>query len=259
MKLAIWSLLALIMVACGGKDSPASNFAGDAPKDEHSSAEQDAGAEGDTLELVYGIPTALYSMQEGEIASGQTFSTLLEKLGVDNSTCNNLLAAVGDKFDVRKMQAGRGYHAYFDGADSLAYLLYEASQMKVVVFRLQDTLGAEVYEKIMDTRLRYSEVEISNSLWLDTQNAGCSYLLALRLSDIYAWTIDFFGLQKGDSFKALYEESSVGGKVVNIGKVYNVVFRHNGKEYNCFYFEEGDEGGNVYWNEKGESFRKAFL
>ena len=38
---------------------------------------------------------------------------------------------------------------------------------------------------------------------------GYNEQLSYYLSDIYAWTIDFFRLQKGDRFKILYQEKFV--------------------------------------------------
>jgi murein DD-endopeptidase MepM/ murein hydrolase activator NlpD len=82
-------------------------------------------------------------------------------------------------------------------------------------------------------------------------------LLALRLSDIYAWSVDFFGLRKGDSFKVLYEELYVGDQFFDIGTIHSAVFRHAGKDYDAFRFIQDQIP--QYWNEKGENLKKAFL
>jgi len=158
---------------------------------------------------------------------------------------------------------GNQYHAYYEpdttGDDNLAYFVYDRDRKSVVVFALED--GPKVYidEKESVSRLHYDEVTINSSLWYDTQKAGCTPLLAIRLSDIYAWTIDFFGLQKGDSYKAVYETEECDGQVLEVGKVYYASFIHAGKEYQAYYFDEGTGKGNKYWNEKGEGSRKAFL
>ena len=89
-------------------------------------------------------------------------------------------------------------------------------------------------------------------------DAGASQLLALKLSDIYAWTIDFFSLQRGDSFKVVYEEISHDGEFIDIGDVWYAEFVHNGKRFTSVRFEDGQKS-NIYWNEDGESLRKAFL
>ena len=207
----------------------------------------------------HGIPVDLYSREEGSIGKGDVFSTILDRYGVPQQKSYQLAELSKDVFDVRNLQVGRDYHAYFDTTGELAYLVYEATDRKSVVFSLLDTLGAKVDEKELTVNTKYTEVDIQNSLWADTQNAGASPLLALKLSDIYAWTINFFGLQKGDSFKAVYEEYECDGKFVDIGDVYYVDFYHAGKDFKSYYFDNGDASGDKYWNEDGESLRKAFL
>ena len=90
------------------------------------------------------------------------------------------------------------------------------------------------------------------------RDAGVSPLLIISLSDIYAWTIDFFGLQKGDRFRVLYDEKMCDGEVLAVDTVRYAIFSHGGEELPMIMFDQKD-GGNIWWNEKGESMRKAFL
>jgi murein DD-endopeptidase MepM/ murein hydrolase activator NlpD len=106
-------------------------------------------------------------------------------------------------------------------------------------------------------KMRVGETTIKSSLWADMKDAGINPVLAIRLSDIYAWSIDFFGLQKGDSFKVLYDEIYAGDKLLDIGTVHAAIFRHAGKDYYAYRFMQGDTTG--YWNEVGENLQKAFL
>ena len=224
-----------------------------------------AKAEIDTTAMTYehGIPVDLYSVDDGVVEEGDYFSVLMEKLGVGQTAANELIEASRKVFNVKDIRVGHHYHAYYapdtTGDDNLAYFVYDRDRRSVVVFALED--GPKVYIDEQETvsRLHYDEVTINSSLWYDTQKAGCSPLLAIKLSDIYAWTIDFFGLQKGDSYKAVYETEECGGQVTEVSKVLYASFIHAGKEYQAYYFDEGKAGGNKYWNEKGEGSRKAFL
>ena len=71
-------------------------------------------------------------------------------------------------------------------------------------------------------------------------------------------TVDFFGLQKGDRFRVLYDEKFCDGESVAVDTVRYAIFTHNGSDMPSIMYNQKD-GGNVYWNEKGESMRKAFL
>ena len=82
--------------------------------------------------------------------------------------------------------------------------------------------------------------------------------LAHELSTIYAWTIDFFKIQEGDSFNIYYQDRYIDGKYIGIGKILASEFMHNKKSFYAFYFEENNNRGD-YYDEKGKTLRKAFL
>jgi murein DD-endopeptidase MepM/ murein hydrolase activator NlpD len=77
------------------------------------------------------------------------------------------------------------------------------------------------------------------------------------LVDVYAWQIDFFRIQKGDWFKVIYEEKLVDGQPVGVGKILAVQFKHEGRQFQAYYFDQGS--GTDYFDEEGNSLRKAFL
>ncbi|MDD2594619.1 MAG: peptidoglycan DD-metalloendopeptidase family protein [Bacteroidales bacterium] len=208
----------------------------------------------------YGIPINKYDIQEGIVKRGDFFSTILNKMGISQKEIYDISQISQSVFDVKNIQIGNSYHAYFTKEEQprLAYWVYEKNDMSMVIYQLIDTVKVSVLDKEVVTTTKYVEVTIQSSLWEDTQKAGVTPLLAIKLSDIYAWSIDFFGLQKGDSFSAVYNEVTCEGKIMDVNEVYYSVFKNSGKEYKCFYFEE--EGTvNRYWNEKGESMRKSFL
>lgn len=208
----------------------------------------------------YGIPLSEYEVRESKVRSGDYFSTVLQRLGLTLNEAYQVSEASKGIFDVTKFKIGNAYHAYFpkNGEERADYMVYEQDSRSYVVFGLRDSIFVQVHEKQMEITREYAEVTIRQSLWSDCVKAGVSPLLAIRLADIYAWTIDFFGVQPGDSFRAVYELVSHRGEVLDINRVLYAEFVHNGHPYPCYWFEE-TAGGNQYWNEKGESLRKAFL
>lgn len=210
--------------------------------------------------------TSLDSLRciEGKVKNGQFFSNLLTSLGLSAGEAYNLTQACGKTFDVKTLRVGNSYKAYYSSADSedakeaLQYLVYERDRTSQLVFQCQPPYEIAVREKPVTVESRYADVTINTSLWVDMTNAGVSPNLIVSLSDIYAWTVDFFGLQKGDRFRVLYDEKMCDGEVIAVDTVRYAVFSHNGADYPCVMYNQKD-GGNIYWNEKGESMRKAFL
>lgn len=219
---------------------------------------------GDSTEAVLGFSPDSLRVVDGKVKSGQFFSNLLGGLGMSQQEACNLTVACETVFDVKTLRVGNSYHAYYSEADSLSgderlmYLVYERDKASSIVFSCQPPYEAWVYEKPVTVESRYADVTIRSSLWNDMRDAGVSPLLIISLSDIYAWTIDFFGLQKGDRFRVLYDERMCDGEVLAVDTVRYAVFSHGGEDLPMIMFDQKD-GGNIWWNEKGESMRKAFL
>ena len=196
---------------------------------------------------------------EGKVKNGQFFSTLMMHLGMSAQDAYDLTQACGGTFDVKSLRVGNSYKAYYDDlTGSLLYVIYDRDRTSQVVFSCQPPYEVKLHVKPITTEQRYADVTINTSLWVDMRDAGVSPELIISLSDIYAWTVDFFGLQKGDRFRVLYEERLCDGDVVAVDTVRYAIFSHNNQDFPCVMYNQGD-GGNIYWNEKGESMRKAFL
>ncbi len=207
----------------------------------------------------YSIPVDQFESVDGTIRKGEFFSTLMARLGASQTDIYALDGLAKGVFDMRQIKVGYPYHAFYtrDDARRLAYLVYEKDNTSYVRFTLVDSLKVEVFEKDIQKAIDYVEVSIEYSLWQDIVDAGAPALLAIKLADIYAWSIDFFGLQKGDSFKAVYEKSMYKDEVLDVGNVLFAEFEHEGVKFEAYYYDDGS--GGYYWNEKGESMRKAFL
>lgn len=201
-----------------------------------------------------------YRMEETTVKSGETFSGLMGRLGLGSQKAYSLAMACDSVFDVRRMRAGNHIEAYYSPdtlSRDLKYVIYDNDRVRRTIFNC-DSLAVWTYERPVQTVRKYADVTISSSLWNDMTKAGSSPLLIIKLSDIYAWTIDFFGLQKDDRFRVIYEQRECEGEMIAIDTVCFAQFSRGDTELYAIMFDQGD-GGNVYWNEKGESMRKAFL
>ena len=205
-----------------------------------------------------GFCTDSFRVVSGEIKAGENFMTWVSRLGLSHEEAFSLAQACDTVFDVRKMRAGATWKAYYQDSTRLRYLVYDNSRIRQTVFRCQDSLAVWKYDTPVQTLEKRADVTIHSSLWNDMTDAGASPELISMLADIYAWTVDFFGLQKGDRFRLLYDEDFCEGESVGIGRIRYAEFLRDTTCLPAIWFDQGD-GGNTYWNEKGESMRKAFL
>ena len=194
---------------------------------------------------------------EGEVKNGQFFSTLMMGLGLDANQSYALTQACDGVFDVKSLRVGNKYKAYYEG-ETLEFLVYTRDRVNDVIFKCTAPYEVAISAKTVIVEQKYADVTISSSLWNDMRAAGVSPYLILDLSDIYAWTVDFFGLQKGDRFRVLYDEKICDGETIAIDTVRYAVFSHAGRDLPMVMFNQKD-GGNIWWDESGASMRKAFL
>ena len=241
-------LLAVFFLAagCGGRQAGMQEETAAAATEEEASAG------------FWGFCEDSLSVEENRVRSGDFFSTILMRNGISAQDAYNLSDASDSIFDVASIRIGNTYRVWKNGSGAAEYLAYDIDRMKSVVFRCREPYSVWFVEKPVLTETKYADVTIRSSLWNDMIAAGAPPLLILTLSDIYAWTVDFFGLQEGDRFRVVYDEKTCEGSVVAVDTVRYALFTSRGQDYPAVMFDQHD-GGNIYWNEKGESMRKAFL
>lgn len=243
-------LAALTMAAgCGGNSGNGGSMGGDST--------EEAVLE-DRRDPLWGFVTDSLEVTESKVRKGDFFATILMRSGLSAQEAYNLSEACDSIFDLRSIRIGNAYRTWTSVQDSLEYLAYDIDRIRSVVFRCREPYDAYYVERPILTETKSVDVTIESSLWNDMLAADAPPVLILTLSDIYAWTVDFFGLQKGDRFKVIYDEKTCEGEVVAVDTVRYALFTSRGQEYPAIMFNQGD-GGNIYWNEKGESMRKAFL
>ena len=173
--------------------------------------DDDSSVQVDTL-YPLGFCTDSLDLREGSLKSGEVFASLVSGLGLSLDQANKLAMASDTVFDMRQMKAGNRWKAYYE-EDSLMFFVYEADIVHTTVFKCFEPFKVWNVEKPVETKMMYSDVDIETSLWNDMSDAGTSPLIILQLSDIYAWTVDFFGLQQGDRFRVLYNQSFCEGEI----------------------------------------------
>jgi len=210
-------------------------------------------------QMFFGFPADSFKIESGVIRPGQNLSDLLLRKGVSMSTIDMLVKQYKWVFDARKIKSLNPYHYLMgkDSLNSLDYFIYEVSPKQYVVYQFRNQPNVYCVNKPVDVvrKTATGEIKFSLSQCLDEQ--GLNYDLTQKLEDIYQWTIDFFGLQKGDNFRVIYDEEMVDGKSIGISDVYAAEFVHNHVSFFAFLFETGDN--ESYFDEKGQSLKKAFL
>jgi murein DD-endopeptidase MepM/ murein hydrolase activator NlpD len=251
-KIIILFALVFQLISCNNSKNTKPEFV-TAPSD--TTASQQA----DNRVFMYGIPSDSFDLITGHIKRNGFLSEILLKHGVSMQEIDQVLKNSKSVFDVRKIRSGNNYILFCD-RDSLAkakYFVYEHDPTTCFVFSFNDSLNITPFRKEIKSEIKYSSGTIETSLWDAMVNGGLNKSLVSDLSNIFAWTVDFFGLQKGDNFKVIYEEFFIDGKSLGTGKIYGAQFNRTGSTITAIPFIQ--DGKESFFDFDGNSLRKAFL
>lgn len=206
----------------------------------------------------FGIMPGGLKTVDAKIARNATFSEILGEHDIPAETIHRLVSVAEPVFDVRRIRVGDPYRVYVKDGRA-RYLVYQSDAINYVVFDLSDSLqvSAGQREVAINVRTVYGKIDHSLYQTLTDIDVALYQNVAIQLSEVFAWQIDFYRLQEGDAFKLVYEEHTIDGEPVAIGDVIAARFDHDGFPYYAFHF--GYDGHKDYFDAEGESLRKALL
>lgn len=211
-------------------------------------------------EYVYGILVDTFNVTKGVVKQGQTLGEILYANHIDHPQIAEIVNKSKGIFDVRRVNAGKEFTIICvdDSTEKACYFIYQEDPTNYVVMDLTNEIDVYRGKKEVTTKVNVAYGEINSSLWITIQEQNLSPKIAAELSTIYAWTIDFFKIQKGDAFKVYYENKYIDDEYIGIGRILASEFTHKGQNFYSFYYRENENFGD-YFDEKGRTLRKAFL
>ena len=211
----------------------------------------------------YGYTLNNYSVKKDTIESGDSFGLILENNNLFYPKIYDIVQEAKKVFDIRKINIGRPY-TILSSKDSLnkpLVFIYQPNPIDYIVVSLGDSLWAEKKQKEVKLVEFEAMGTIKSSLSETMQELKLSPLLSNELSEIYAWNIDFFRLEKGDNFKILYTSKYVDDSIyIGLNRIHNAYFEHRGKPFYAIEFQtDSIKGMYEYFDDKGKNLRRAFL
>lgn len=216
--------------------------------------------------LLYGIDIEGYNIENDTIRSGETVGGILGRRGISAVAVDRLDRAARDVFPLRQIRADQAYTVFSrtesDSTGSrevVDYVVYHRNAIEYVVFGfVGDSVSISLGERPVEIERQRKEAVITSSLWGAIMEENMPYALAAEIEDIYQWTVDFFGIQEGDTFTVIYDEKFVDGESVGIGRIWGAEFHNGNKTYYAIPYAQ-EEDKLRYWEANGESLRKQLL
>lgn len=211
----------------------------------------------------YGFNLDDFTVQQDTVKSGDSFGELMLENKVGYPKIAKISEDFKDTFDVRRIRVGKPYVILKskDTTQTAQFFIYENDAINFTVIDLRDSVVAYKDKKDVKYVLREASGIIETSLSEAILEQGIDYNVTNNLSEVYAWTIDFFRLQKGDKFKVIYKEKYINDSIyAGAEPIESAYFEHNGKPIYAFAYES-DSLKNIidYFDEEANNLRRTFL
>ena len=205
----------------------------------------------------YGMPEDDFIFTYDTIRHKETLANVMYRLGFTSNDIYCLTQCPDSIFNEKKIKPGQACALLSSKDSTRRYFVYETSPKSYVTFDIAEGFKATRCEK--PTSWRESEVagHVNSSLWVAMEESGTSPQLAVLMSHIFGWSIDFFGIQKGDEFRLLYSQEYVEETPLNNYRIDAASFCASGNTVYAIPFTQGDE--ELFYNIDGNSLEGAFL
>ncbi|SNY94746.1 M23 family metallopeptidase [Flagellimonas pacifica] len=212
----------------------------------------------------FGFNLDNFNTEYDTIKRGETFGELMLKNKVEYPKIYSISENYKDTFDVRKVMVGKPYLLLKskDTAEAAEVFIYQNDKINYTVVDFRDS-SAYAYKGRRTVRAVEREVAgvIENNLSETLDKLGVDYNVTIDLSEIYAWTIDFFRLEKGDKFKVIYDEHFINDSVyAGRGPLKAALFEHKGTPIYAFpYVTDSLKNILDYYDQDANNLRSTFL
>lgn len=253
-RISFIALLAVVLSCCTDPKAPSSNNTKD-------SISQVANVPAPPSQQKFGLPVDSFTVIEKTIERNEFLGNILELYQVDEPTIALLGVKSKGVFDIRNIRAGNQYTVFCtkDSLQKALYFVYQPNAIDYVVYDLRDSVRIYAGKREVTTKQLTASGKIEGSLYETFKKAGADPGLAMKLADIYAWSIDFYSIHDGDWFKVVYEQQYVKDEPVELGTIRSAVFSHDGEPFYAFYFQSDSVQSGEYYDEAGKTLRRFFL
>ena len=209
--------------------------------------------------LKYGLPIENYIVSYDTIKPKQTIAELLYGFGFNANQIHKLTQCPDSIFNVRKIRPGQACALLCekDSTRTPRYFIYEESPKSYITFDIANNYRAERKHKPVEWRESEVAGIVNSSLWVAMEENGASPLLAVEMSHIFGWSIDFFGIQQGDEFRVIYAQEYVEDTPLNNYRINSASFKASNNLVYAIPFTQ--EGEALFYNSDGNSLEGAFL
>ena len=214
---------------------------------------------GSTESLAMAAITPKFSIVRGQIERGKTLAAALSPV-ISDREIHDLVQTARPTYDLKDVRPGQPFRVSLSEDGKLRTFAYAIDELRTLrVSRRVDGLHSDIASRQYEVRVGTAAGVISSSLFETIDAIGEKGELAMELSEIFAWDIDFnTAIQPGDTFRVAVEKLYLDGELRRYGKVLAAEFVNSGRTLRAIRFE-GRDGNAAYYEPSGDPLKKAFL
>jgi murein DD-endopeptidase MepM/ murein hydrolase activator NlpD len=212
----------------------------------------------------FGFTLSDYNVINDTIKAGDTFGTIIQRQNIGDKKVFDIVAQVKDTFDVRTIRINKPYTLLRskNKTNKLDVFIYQPDALHYYVVDLRDSIAvAHIKTKPLTLKKRTIGGVLKGSLSETLESAKVEGALASRISKIFAWSVDFFKLKKGDRFGLTFTERYINDSIYDgVDSLEAAFFEYKGKIIYAFPFEQNQGSGKIeYYDEEGKTLKNFFL
>ena len=229
-------------------------------------------SEKETVEVVkpqpiveqFGFKYNDFNVLHDTIRKGNTFGSIMANQNIGDKKVYDIVSKVKDTFDVRIMRIGKPFTLLRskDRFKKLQVFIYQPDRGSYYVIDLRDST-VQVHKKVrpITEKERTIAGSLDGSLSEALSKQGVDEALANKLTKVYAWSIDFFKLKKGDKFGITFTERYIDDTIYDgVDSLKAAFFNYKGKKIYAFPFAQNEASKKLdYYDEEGKALKNFFL